>query len=302
MQCPKCQYQRQAADHQAPDWQCPACGVAYVKAYKVNLTPIIPPNQRVKHANYFGKRTLLDYALTLFILCSVLLLVIAFAQKDQLPDHTQLLPALKQNPLQTITPQKPFTFAYRGEQYAIEPVAEYELWGMVVTHNDITGITDIMHTKDSVDIKDICLIWGNNIRNSDYQKMQFSSGDFICYFQYPSGVSFQFDEISNNHLLADNEAVRDVIHNTRIGDQIHLRGQLINYHWLSKPNWLRRTSTTRNDTGNGACEVVFVKEFEVLKATNGMWHNLYSISKWLVLVALLAKIGSFFISPSKQSL
>jgi glutaredoxin len=28
--CPKCQYERKATD-QAPDWQCPACGVAYAK-------------------------------------------------------------------------------------------------------------------------------------------------------------------------------------------------------------------------------------------------------------------------------
>ncbi|MDP2964007.1 MAG: glutaredoxin domain-containing protein [Sulfurimicrobium sp.] len=29
--CPKCNYVRQQTD-EAPDWQCPACGVAYVKA------------------------------------------------------------------------------------------------------------------------------------------------------------------------------------------------------------------------------------------------------------------------------
>ncbi len=31
MLCPKCHYQRQPSD-QAPDWQCPGCGVAYAKA------------------------------------------------------------------------------------------------------------------------------------------------------------------------------------------------------------------------------------------------------------------------------
>ena len=300
MLCPKCHYQRQATDNPTPDWQCPACGVAYAKVNNVNQSAIIPPSQRAQHANQFGKRTPLEYALTLFVLCSILLLVISLAKKDRLPDHTQLLPELKQNPVQTSTTKQPFSFNYRGEQYAIEPVADYELWGMVVTHNDITGITDIMHTKDSVDIKDICVIWGSNIHNSDYQKMQFSSGDFICYFQYPEGVNFQFDEISNNHVLADNSTVRELIHSARIGDQIYMRGMLINYHWQSKPNWIRRTSTTRKDTGNGACEVVFVKEFEILKATNGTWHTLYSFSKWLLLLAVLTKIGSFFIRPKKQ--
>ena len=31
MICPKCQYQRTVSDT-APDWQCPACGIAYTKA------------------------------------------------------------------------------------------------------------------------------------------------------------------------------------------------------------------------------------------------------------------------------
>lgn len=39
MLCPKCHYQRQPSDH-APDWQCPSCGVAYVKARSVDKPDI----------------------------------------------------------------------------------------------------------------------------------------------------------------------------------------------------------------------------------------------------------------------
>jgi len=35
--CPKCRYQRQPSDD-APDWQCPSCGVAYAKAHTANTT------------------------------------------------------------------------------------------------------------------------------------------------------------------------------------------------------------------------------------------------------------------------
>ena len=37
MKCPKCEYERTAADR-APDWQCPACGVAYSKATRAQPT------------------------------------------------------------------------------------------------------------------------------------------------------------------------------------------------------------------------------------------------------------------------
>jgi hypothetical protein len=39
--CPKCQYRRTAGET-APDWQCPACGVAYGKALRDGAPPVPP--------------------------------------------------------------------------------------------------------------------------------------------------------------------------------------------------------------------------------------------------------------------
>ena len=293
MECPKCRYQRQAADHAVPDWQCPACGIAYAKALSGQHRTPLPNSQRARINNSYGQRSWLDHLLTLFIALSLLTLGLSWLQKDRLPDHTALVSELNQDPIQVRTTATPFMFQYHGEEYWIEPVAEYELWGLVVTHNNITGITDIMHTKDSVDIKDICVLWGSNVSNNNYQRMNFSSGDFICYYQYPYGVHFQGNELSNNHLLSDNETVRETIRQAHIGDQIHLRGKLVNYNWQSHPGWVRRTSTTRNDTGNGACEVVFVNDFEILRSPNHAWHTLFAISPWLVLITIVFKLVSF---------
>ena len=41
----------------------------------------------------------------------------------------------------------------------------------------------------------------------------------------------------------------------------------------------RETSTVRDDDG---CEVVFVEDFEVLRAGAPRWHRLYGVSWWLV--------------------
>ena len=46
----------------------------------------------------------------------------------------------------------------------------------------------------------------------------------------------------------------------------------------------RGSSTVRDDRGNGACEVVYVTEFEILREANAAWRALYKLS--LVLVAL----------------
>jgi hypothetical protein len=54
--------------------------------------------------------------------------------------------------------------------------------------------------------------------------------------------------------------------------------------------YARRSSTVRNDRGNGACEVVYVTEFEVLREANASWRSLHKLSGALVVLALAALI------------
>ena len=35
---------------------------------------------------------------------------------------------------------------------------------------------------------------------------------------------------------------------------------------------MRGTSTTRNDTGGGACETVYVTQFEIIRRANAGWR------------------------------
>ncbi|MBR4543958.1 MAG: hypothetical protein IKO53_07090 [Lachnospiraceae bacterium] len=72
---------------------------------------------------------------------------------------------------------------------------------------------------------------------------------------------------SNNHLIAANSSVKKTIKKINTGDHIKLKGYLVNitatnskgnpYYWNS--------STSRSDTGNGACEVMYVTEATILR-------------------------------------
>jgi hypothetical protein len=296
MICPKCHYQRQPTDT-APQWQCPACGVAYAKLMSSNtslLASNIPPNERAIIKNQFGKRTPVEIGLNLLLLLSLGLLLGGWYLKDRLPLPGDIREELHNDPIQTPTSAKPFDFTYRGKTYMVTPVADYELWGLVVTHNDITGITDITHDANSVDLKDLCVVWGSNLNNGDYREVKYSSGDFTCYWSYRRPMNFRFDEIANNHLLSDSAAVRARIRHAEIGDQIHFKGMLVNYSPTANPQWVRKTSTTRKDTGNHACEVVFVEDFDILHTANNTGRFLFRFGKWLLLIALLARLGVMF--------
>jgi hypothetical protein len=49
MKCPKCGYERLPTDI-APEWQCPSCKVAYVKAAQANATAAAPSAVRTRAA------------------------------------------------------------------------------------------------------------------------------------------------------------------------------------------------------------------------------------------------------------
>jgi len=76
----------------------------------------------------------------------------------------------------------------------------------------------------------------------------------------------------------------------RKGDQIRFKGWLVSYGIKDTP-YRRVSSTSRRDRGNGACETVFVNEFEILKPANPEWRVLYKLS--LVLMVLSAAVLVF---------
>ncbi|MGZ5556026.1 MAG: hypothetical protein ACXW3H_09970, partial [Candidatus Aminicenantales bacterium] len=50
--------------------------------------------------------------------------------------------------------------------------------------------------------------------------------------------------------------------------------------------YARRSSTLRTDRGNGACEVVYVTEFEILREANSAWRTLHQLSLVLAVLSL----------------
>lgn len=289
--CPKCGYTR-LANETAPDWQCPSCGIAYAK-YTAASSSVSDTTKR-RNPTHYKQYRLLQRLLSVFLLLSISLCLYAWFQKDQLPVRQQLDDTLFQEPVQQSTQEKEFLFKYRDTDYQVVPVADYELWGLVVTHNDIDGFMDITHDKDSVDIKDICVIWGENLWSDDYRKVEYHSGDFVCYYRYESQIRFLHNKLSNSHLLSDDANVRDKISKVNIGDQIHLKGMLVNYRPAWKEIGWRNSSTTRDDQGNGACEVVFVNEFQTLRANNVFLHRLYHWMLITISVLLTLKLIIFY--------
>jgi len=224
-------------------------------------------------------------------------LVTSFFLRYRLPDKGLILEPLLQNPVQTKDGvPEPFEVTREGVTYTVTPLFGYELWGLVVSYHHSASFIDISHRqwKDFINTKDVCVLWGRNVETGVYKRMSFRNRDFTCYYRYPDEATrrlFSENALSNNHILPADPLVADAVIKARTGDQVHFKGWLVSYGIQGAP-YARRSSIARTDRGNGACEVVYVTEFEVLREANAAWRTLFKVS--LVLIGL-SLAGLFFL-------
>jgi hypothetical protein len=79
----------------------------------------------------------------------------------------------------------------------------------------------------------------------------------------------------------------------RVGDQVHFRGYLAEYSHHHGFAFFRGTSTTRLDTGNGACETVFATDAEILRTGNRGWRMTF----WAAATVLVFGIIGWAAAP-----
>ncbi len=217
---------------------------------------------------------------------------VSWLLKGRLPEPSKVLPEMLVEPVQTATSRPPFDFEYKGQTCRVRPVAEYELAGVVVSHNNIESFADLYHDSTSVDTKDLCVVWGQNLETSDYRRVSYRSGSFTCYYRYPPGVRFRKRGLGNNHLITDDASIRDRIADVRVGDQVRLRGLLVDYQMDDWRDYWRETSTVRTDDG---CEVVYVESIEVLRAGTPGWYLVFRLAAWaVVLLPVLYLVATHF--------
>lgn len=219
---------------------------------------------------------------------------------DKFDEKLEVASSLTEDPAQTPTDEPPFIFQYGGQSYDIIPVANYEISGLIVTHNDVSSLMDAYHTSDSVDFRDICLVWGENVASQIFRKYKFWSMPWSCHYQSikrEDAYSLVDSQLSNNHLLAANEKVRQTIRAMQIGDQVRLQGMLINYHPSGQPHMLRRSSTVRDDEGNGACEVLWVETATIIRKGQTSWHIFKDSGTWLLITSVILNLALFLFTP-----
>ena len=227
------------------------------------------------------------------LIFGLILLLGALWKRGELPQPQTLQAELLEEPVQVEVSRAPTQVSVGGIAYQIKPLYAYDLYGMIVSKHNADAWWDFLHKdwNDKLNITDLCVVWGNNVRGGAYRDISFSSGQFTCNYQTSSSEAWaEFDTtaISNNHLLSADPAVARKLREVRIGDQVHFSGYLVEYSHNHGFPFKRGTSTVRTDSGNGACETVLVERFEVLRHGGAWWPTLQWIGTALMALGVFA--------------
>jgi len=226
---------------------------------------------------------------------SLVLLLTALWLSEALPDPKDVREELLADPVQRVRNAPAFTTRVGGVEYSVQPRFTYDLYGLVVSRHDAAAWWDYIHKEwnDNLNVVDLCVVWGENIPQGAYRSMSYSHDQWTCWYSTGSSeamAAFDASALSNNHMITDDPRIVTALRSARVGDQIHVEGYLADYAIYKRgaSPFQRVSSTVRNDTGNGACEVVYVEAFQILKAGGGAWRRLRWVAGGLLLVSILA--------------
>lgn len=238
----------------------------------------------------------------MFLFC-LAIFVVTFFTKNSYRNVENIHPAVLETPIQReLADNNKIIFVRDEYEYRLTPLYNYELNGLVIKAMDYTWFS--LLKRDSVFPKDVCVIWGENAESGVYQKknLRFKQDFRFCLYEWYGNVEFNADELSNNHLVAVDDQMEKIVKNINEGDQVRIKGKLVNVEAINvgapgkydPEKFVWNSSTTRADSGGGACETILVESVEILVRGNPLSHLLNKISFYgMGIIALIAMIDFF---------
>ena len=112
---------------------------------------------------------------------------------------------------------------------------------------------------------DLALGWGPMSNPNPLKTIRISQSDRFYRFRYDHAPPIAHRAIETNsanmHMIPANDEVEKLLKSVRKGDVVSIQGYLTNV--TRDDGWKWRSSTTRDDTGKGACELVYVENIRI---------------------------------------
>ena len=190
--------------------------------------------------------------LRLLGMCVALVLVLSGCARRHPPGMLAPRPPIQEDVAEDAAP-------IEHDGTTLVPLARFEVTARVLsTHRYLLG------REAKLVPVDLALGWGP-MSDSDVLGDVTIGQMARAYFWSTNDPPIPPEEIAshsaNMHLIAATPEVARAIARARAGDVVAFKGQLVEAH--APDGWTWASSTTRDDTGDGACELVWVEEMQV---------------------------------------
>lgn len=146
---------------------------------------------------------------------------------------------------------------FRHEEFSVTPRAEFDIQARVLGRE-----TYSFGMESELSPIDLALGWGKMSDQAVIDRMEIRQGGRWYFTRYDLPPPIPEQEIirnsANMHMIPANKSIAAALKTIRPGEVIRIRGHLVDVDHES--GWKWRTSLTRNDTGQGACELIYVED------------------------------------------
>lgn len=161
------------------------------------------------------------------------------------------------DPEQVAIGEKPFD--YRA--FHLQPLAHFALDARVL-HRRVYRYD---HQAELVPV-DLALGWGPMSDQRVLDRMKITQSMRFYWFEYKMPPPIPKEEIishsTNVHIIPSTSAIASRCESLRTGSLVHLSGELVEATGPGIGTW--RSSLSRTNTGNGACELMWVTDISIL--------------------------------------
>lgn len=151
---------------------------------------------------------------------------------------------------------------FKYKNHFIEPLAVYKISARILSiekywfdaHSDVAPVDWAVGWKEMSDSRVL-------------DQLKMSQGNRFYFYNWKTSSFLPTPEVMKNtsanmHLIPSNEYIEDQIKKARVGDLVDLKGYLVRVNKKDGTEML--SSLTREDSGAGACEVMWVTDIRYL--------------------------------------
>ena len=150
-------------------------------------------------------------------------------------------------------------------EFRLKPLARFSIEGRVLQRKNYSYDRNAVLSP-----VDLAIGWGRMSDQAVLDRLKISQSMRFYWYRYQMPPPIPQDEIirhsTNVHIIPLDGATKKACRSLRVGELIRLEGQLVEASSPKIGTW--RSSLRRDDTGNGACELLLVESVRKLSAAD----------------------------------